>query len=164
MGKSYQNVSYEPVPSISSEGDEVRARPHRASRAKNVSAVVLVGICATVAYWARLNSSGESAAASMVILGKSGSKKVVESTQAVAGLQLPGYPSPEVQLVYERALDEIDWQDVEDDITEVLTTSQDWWPADYGNYGGLFIRLAWHSCGSYRTSDGRGGCEGGAQR
>jgi len=92
--------------------------------------------------------------------------KSVQGTQAEAGLQLGGYPSPEVQVEYARALSKIDWKDVEQDI-ETLLTSRDrdgYWPADYGNYGPLFIRLAWHSCGSYRRSDGRGGCEGGAQR
>jgi hypothetical protein len=89
----------------------------------------------------------------------------VSTTQAVAGLQLSGYPSPEVQLQYEQDLLEIDWDALEQDLVDLMTNSQDsYWPADYGNYGPMFIRLAWHSCGSYRTSDGRGGCDGGAQR
>ena len=50
------------------------------------------------------------------------------------------------------------------DIVEVMTTSQDWWPADWGHYGGLFIRMAWHSAGTYRIADGRGGGGTGSHR
>ncbi len=58
----------------------------------------------------------------------------------------------------------LDLEAVKDDIREVMTTSQDWWPADWGNYGPLFIRMAWHSAGTYRVADGRGGASDGTQR
>jgi catalase-peroxidase len=58
----------------------------------------------------------------------------------------------------------LDVEGLKRDIFEVMTTSQDWWPADYGHYGPLFIRMAWHSAGTYRTLDGRGGGGSGAQR
>jgi catalase-peroxidase len=58
----------------------------------------------------------------------------------------------------------IDYTSLKKDINEVLTNSQDWWPADFGNYGPLFIRMAWHSAGTYRSADGRGGSRAGQQR
>jgi len=58
----------------------------------------------------------------------------------------------------------VDLEAVKKDIASVLTTKQDWWPADYGNYGPFFIRMAWHSAGSYRVADGRGGANGGEIR
>ena len=65
---------------------------------------------------------------------------------------------------YAAAAAELNFDQVKADVEAVLTDSQDWWPADWGNYGPLFIRLSWHSAGTYRTLDGRGGSDGGQMR
>jgi len=65
---------------------------------------------------------------------------------------------------YTEAFQALDLQALKQDIYDVMTDSQDWWPADYGHYGPLFIRMAWHSAGTYRTGDGRGGAGTGTQR
>ena len=65
---------------------------------------------------------------------------------------------------YKAAFNTLDYAAIKKDLTAVMTQSQDWWPADFGNYGPLFVRMAWHSAGTYRTGDGRGGTRSGMER
>jgi catalase-peroxidase len=65
---------------------------------------------------------------------------------------------------YATAFGSLDVEALKRDLTDVMTTSQDWWPADFGHYGGLFVRLSWHAAGTYRIADGRGGAGDGSQR
>lgn len=65
---------------------------------------------------------------------------------------------------YAKEFQQLDYTALKKDLEQLMTTSQDWWPADYGHYGPLFIRMAWHSAGTYRVADGRGGASDGTQR
>ena len=82
---------------------------------------------------------------------------ILHQHQAVANPMDQGFD-------YATAFEKLDYQALKDDLTQLMTDSQDWWPADWGHYGGLFIRMAWHSAGTYRIQDGRGGASTGNQR
>ncbi|WP_041252111.1 catalase/peroxidase HPI [Flavobacterium indicum] len=72
--------------------------------------------------------------------------------------------NPDPNFDYSKAFQSLDYNALKKDLTDLMTQSQDWWPADFGSYSGLFIRMAWHSAGTYRTGDGRGGSRAGQQR
>jgi len=91
-------------------------------------------------------------------IGTNWAKK--DTANSSAPREPPSVPTPE----YEKAVSELDIHAVQKDLKELFKNSQKEWPADYGNYGPFFIRLAWHCSGSYRDTDGRGGCSGGRQR
>ena len=65
---------------------------------------------------------------------------------------------------YAEEFNKINYDELKNDIFQLMQESQDWWPADWGHYGAFFIRMAWHSAGTYRSADGRGGAGGGNQR
>ncbi|KAK3902691.1 bifunctional catalase/peroxidase [Staphylotrichum tortipilum] len=78
--------------------------------------------------------------------------------------QHQGASNPQKDLDYAAAFKTLDYDALKKDLTALMTDSQEWWPADFGHYGGLFIRMAWHSAGTYRVFDGRGGGGQGQQR
>ena len=83
--------------------------------------------------------------------------KILRKHQAAANPMDAGFD-------YATAFAGVDLDELTRDVDAMMTTSQDWWPADFGHYGGLFVRMAWHSAGTYRVSDGRGGAGAGMQR
>ncbi|GAB4548979.1 MAG: catalase/peroxidase HPI [Phycisphaerales bacterium] len=78
--------------------------------------------------------------------------------------QNPPIANPLKDFDYKRAFEGLDFQQLKADLAALMTTSQDWWPADYGHYGPLMVRMAWHAAGTYRIADGRGGAGTGMQR
>jgi hypothetical protein len=82
----------------------------------------------------------------------------VMPTQAVASCPFlahppnpyPGLPEPKIQRAYFEAVEKTNWNDVKSDLKQLFKDSKEFWPADYGHYGGLFVRMAWHSTGTYR--------------
>ena len=82
---------------------------------------------------------------------------ILHQHQDVSSPLAPGFD-------YAKAFKALDFKGLKKDLTALMTDSQDWWPADWGHYGGLFIRMAWHDAGTYRIADGRGGANTGNQR
>ncbi|MCF6245010.1 MAG: catalase-peroxidase, partial [Sulfurovum sp.] len=72
--------------------------------------------------------------------------------------------NPQSSFDYKKAFASLDLKDIKDELKSIMRNSQEWWPADYGHYGPFFIRMSWHSAGTYKLVDGRGGASGGNQR
>uniref|UniRef100_UPI003565F150 peroxidase family protein n=1 Tax=Hydrogenophaga sp. TaxID=1904254 RepID=UPI003565F150 len=83
---------------------------------------------------------------------------------AILHQHAPASSPMDAEFDYAEAFKKLDLSALKQDLKTLMTDSQDWWPADWGHYGGLFIRMAWHSAGTYRTADGRGGAGAGNQR
>jgi catalase-peroxidase len=83
---------------------------------------------------------------------------------AILHQHAPASSPMDARFDYAHAFGQLDFAALKKDLAALMTDSQDWWPADWGHYGGLFIRMAWHSAGTYRTADGRGGASTGNQR
>jgi catalase-peroxidase len=83
---------------------------------------------------------------------------------AILHQHTPASSPMDARFDYAAAFGKLDFAALKKDLAALMTDSQDWWPADWGHYGGLFIRMAWHSAGTYRTADGRGGASTGTQR
>lgn len=142
--------------------------PQDAPQAKQKSPMTYVTVCfvATVIVGAMFGVG--------VVVGKKGSSGSSDSSPVLPSAACKGLytgtPPSDVGSecvspdAYAVALAALDLDAVKKDIKDVMTDSKDCWPADFGNYGPFFVRLAWHCSGSYRTSDGKGGCAGGRQR
>ncbi|MDC0886802.1 catalase/peroxidase HPI [Altererythrobacter sp.] len=102
---------------------------------------------------------------SRTLFGRTNKDWWPETTQVDLLTQSGKNPDPlGADFNYAEAFNALDYDALKADLTALMTDSQDWWPADYGNYGPFFIRMAWHAAGTYRTGDGRGGSSSGQQR
>ncbi|KQU62100.1 hydroperoxidase [Sphingomonas sp. Leaf339] len=112
-----------------------------------------------------INDPGKQPAAKRALLGRT-ARDWWPDTLPLEILQADGLSANPMgeNFDYREAFKKLDYAAVKADITALMTDSQPWWPADYGHYGPFFIRMAWHSAGTYRTGDGRGGSSSGAQR
>ncbi|WP_425230484.1 catalase/peroxidase HPI [Sphingomonas sp.] len=112
-----------------------------------------------------LNDPGRQAAKTRTLLGRTSRDWWPESLSLQILTQNGVSADPYgADFDYRKAFETLDYWAVKKDLTALMTDSQPWWPADYGHYGPFFIRMAWHSAGTYRTGDGRGGSSSGSQR